>query len=165
MIPIAIVLNVVLLITLLIYACVADPLGTWPDSFTEWLLVSASGLCPLANLLVLIRRCDQKKYFRRFLGWNMNKKQKIVYWSAVIIIVLMLLFPPNAFYGLQYDFYTFDEQGVMWQHPRSDLPYGFLLAAPDINGKVLLAQCAIVIIVAGSLIYAFKDKKPKDEQN
>lgn len=94
----------------------------------------------------------------------MNKKQKIVLWVGIAIFVLMELFPP---------WMAANPQGGNYIAAG----YGFILNPPHFQSEELwrcridfpqlLAQWAMVAVVTGGLIYAFKDekdKKPKDEQ-
>jgi hypothetical protein len=89
----------------------------------------------------------------------MNKKQLIAMWVGIIIIVIMVLFPP-------------------WHLPLRELGTqkrsgcAFILNPPHfgdgvypmINVSQLCIQCFIVGLITTGYIITLKDDKPKDEQ-
>lgn len=95
----------------------------------------------------------------------MNKKQRICLWIGIAVIVLMGIFPPvqrtHRSFGLELYGNGNDETY------ETTIGYGFILATGD--GAVvfsnILVQWIVVSIITGGLIYAFRDKKPQDDQN
>lgn len=84
----------------------------------------------------------------------MNRKQLIVMWYGIAIIILMLLFPPVEAQKL-------DDTGEFVLHYFT---YDFLFNRQYIEFTILVFQCVIVSIVTAGLIVTFKDKKPRDEE-
>jgi len=78
----------------------------------------------------------------------MNKKQKNVLWIGIAIIVLIGIFPP----------------GLGWQQTINNPLTIFEVRGEFISYGKLLIQWAIVAVITGGLIYAFKDKQPENEQ-
>ena len=72
--------------------------------------------------------------------WIMNRKQKTVLWIAAIPII-------GQFAGRLHVAIQFGAWDIFLSRTVKTLPFYFF-----------------VLIIAGILIYAFKDKKPKDEQ-
>jgi len=84
----------------------------------------------------------------------MNKKQRIVLWIGIVLIGLITLFPPVKY------------QGRPWKRGGEEaVEYRFLL---DKFSIVLLgnlvAQWALVSIIAGGLIYALREKRGKNDK-
>jgi hypothetical protein len=83
----------------------------------------------------------------------MNKKQLIVMWVGIAIIILMGIFPPWI---------------VTVQGTDNILGHAFILSRTgrkyDINASFLFVQWIMVVAITGGLIITFKDKKPNDEQ-
>ena len=89
----------------------------------------------------------------------MKRKQLIVMWFGIIVIVLMVLFAP-------------------WHLPLRELGtqkrcgYAFILTPPDfgngvcpmINVSQLFIQCFIVGLITTGYIVTLNYNKPKDEQ-
>ena len=97
----------------------------------------------------------------------MNKKQLIIMWVGIAIVVLMGIFPPwlaieeNTHIYLGHSFILSPPNENWLRHHRDSI---------DINqiGIVdftrLLIQWTMVSVIVGGLFITFKDKKPKDEQ-
>jgi len=83
----------------------------------------------------------------------MNKKQKICLWVVIAVIVAMGLFPPWQPKPFTY---------IGWA-------YSFIARAPEEHNGIdvitLCIQWFVVSVIAVSLIYTFRERKPKDEQN
>ena len=89
----------------------------------------------------------------------MNKRQTIVLWIGIIILVLMGIFPPIHI----------DISDRFWRGdgPRPWEPgYDFLftMLPSKISFSKLFIQWFIIAVVTGGLIVTFKDKKSKDDQ-
>jgi len=85
----------------------------------------------------------------------MNRKQKIVLWIGIAIVVLMGLFPPWMGYikaERGYIRHTF-----IWYHPAAR-NMGMRIDVPH-----LCVQWSIIVAITGGLIITFKNKKPKDD--
>ena len=82
----------------------------------------------------------------------MNKKQKVCLWVGIAVIVAMGLFPPWQPKPLTY---------IGWA-------YSFIVRAPEEHNGIdvitLCIQWFVVSVIAISLIYAFRERKPKDQQ-
>jgi len=105
----------------------------------------------------------------------MNKKQKTVLWTGIAVIVLMGIFPPTR---RGYEPGGPIPPGIRPPPGTPSRPiyvipahygYTFLLTAKvsEIGFDKLFLQWAMVAVVTGGLIYAFKDQKdtkPKAEQ-
>lgn len=89
----------------------------------------------------------------------MNRKQKFCLWIGIAVIVLMGIFPP-----VQRTTRTFEIYGN--GETYETIGYGFILATGGgiVVFSNLLVQWIVVSIITGGLIYAFRDKKPQDEQ-
>ena len=92
----------------------------------------------------------------------MNKKQKTTLWISIIIVALMVIFPPNRYYRTSVTWV--DLNGNRIGYGGDEFPYGFLFTSRYIYHEVLLVQCAIVAIIGVGLIYIFRIKKPKEKQ-
>ena len=92
----------------------------------------------------------------------MNRKQKIVLYASVIAIVLMTVFPPVGPYTVFRD--GVDLQGHLIGGGYTQY-YGFIIEdSENIRYGLFSIQYGIVAVVAGCLIYAFRNKNLKDEQ-
>lgn len=87
----------------------------------------------------------------------MNKKQKIILWIGIIIIVLMGLFPPYERAIILPSFGPDD--------PSVRISYGFLFEPPILDVKIDFARLAIqwiiVSVLTAGAIYTTKDQKDK----
>lgn len=92
---------------------------------------------------------------------SLKEKQKLCIWIGIAVIVLMGLFPPVTCRG-----YRLKHRGRprFGQVPYSYTGYDFIFKGNAINFGTLITQWAIVSIITGSLIYIFKDKKPKEKK-
>jgi len=95
----------------------------------------------------------------------MNKKQTVCLCLGIIVFVLMGLFPPcmtispvGDYVKYGYRFISNQFKGGYYGDVRDDF-----LWESRIDAFRLFAQWAIVAVITGGLIYAFKDK-PKDKE-
>lgn len=93
----------------------------------------------------------------------MNRKQKICLWIGIAIIVVMGIFPPwvmpiTSRYGSRDTVkrrYYYGYHSI-WEQRENPVE--------SIDFHRLGLQWAITSVITGSLIYSFKDKKPKEHQ-
>lgn len=85
----------------------------------------------------------------------MNKKQLVVMWVGIAIIVLMGLFPPWTTYGNSGDCYL-THKFILFKPAERNIP-------ARIDTGHLFVQWIIVTAITGGLIVTFKDKKTKDD--
>ncbi len=97
----------------------------------------------------------------------MNKKQLIVMWVGIAIVVLMGIFTPwvaieeATHHYLGYRFILSPPDETWFLHLR-DKPGIDQIGIVDFTQ--LLIQWIMVSVIVGGLIITFKDKKSKDEQ-
>ena len=90
----------------------------------------------------------------------MNKKQKVVMWVGIIIIVLMTLFPVERTRHTVSGF----RDGSSDYGYEYEVNFLFLMEPYQIEFSKLLLQYTVVILITGGLIVTLKDKKPNDKQ-
>ena len=93
----------------------------------------------------------------------MNKKQKIVLWIGIAVIVIMGIFPPWVISGYSTGRPIAGSYSLITSPPKMGEAY-----AKSIDLYRLGVQWVIVGVITGGLIYTFKDqkdKKTKHEQN
>jgi hypothetical protein len=97
----------------------------------------------------------------------MNKKQKVILGVVLVIIGLMIVFPPTiVFHHPSQEYIDVDSPiGRAAQHMIIfTTGYGFILRDyANVNYTLIAFRCLIMGVVAGLLIYALKGKKPKNE--
>ena len=95
----------------------------------------------------------------------MKKKQKILLWVGIAVIVTMGLFPPLKV-GHYQPHAVWRADMSLWSRRFHSFGYErlWMLEEPLIGFSKLFIQWCIVGLVTSGLIYTFKDKKEKDEQ-
>ncbi len=97
----------------------------------------------------------------------MNRKKRIVLWSWITIIILMILFPPalkNKYSGAHYRRQSALKSmgGNPTSTPQELIPdgYGFLfsMGSKNINIGILAGQLIIVSVLAGGMFVTIKSK-------
>ncbi len=83
----------------------------------------------------------------------MNKNQLIILWIGIIIFVLVSINPPQK---------SYPNTPI---HRTDNEPIVEIIGAGEVDGVKLLSRWSIIIVLTGGLIYTFKDKRPKTEQN
>ncbi len=90
---------------------------------------------------------------------NMNRKQKIVLWIGIGVIVLMCLFPP----WLAGDEGEFEGYTLLFSGPLNGTG-GYLNDSPRIDFTRFMMQCAIVGLITGALLYTLISKTDEQKQ-
>jgi len=101
----------------------------------------------------------------------MNRKQKILLWVGIVVIVLMGIFPPTRRgYCPAVTYWPgLIQPGVprrpLWVKP-AHYGYTFLFTAEasDIGFGKLIVQWAVVAVITAGLIYILKNRKPQNEK-
>lgn len=91
-----------------------------------------------------------------------NKKQKICLWIGIAVIVLMGIFLPVGKRIISSHSRT--NRGLVPDYKTIKYAFFFTAKSQEIEYGKLFGQWSIVGAVTGGLIYAFRDKKLKDEQ-
>lgn len=97
----------------------------------------------------------------------MNQKQTIVMWIGIIVFVLMGLFPPYLYGAIKAGCYGFAGHYFILNPPVGGGAATRELLQPlalQIDIGQLCVQWAMVAVITGGFIIAFKDKKPRDGQ-
>lgn len=83
----------------------------------------------------------------------MNKKQTVVMWVAILVIVVMCLYPPWA----EVDRVKTLGWSLIWLPHKTSSGYVHTLA--EIDFQRLYLQFAIVVLITGGLIVTLRTKK------